>query len=82
MFVKVAVNVPVHKTFTYRVPEALRKDLATGTGVLVPFGGRRTTGYIIDIINDAPDEAAKDILSLSDPEPLFQASDLLFKAFL
>jgi len=78
MFVKVAVNIPTHKIFTYHVPDVFRKDVAVGKSVLVPFGSRRVTGYILDILDQAAGEKIRDILSLSDREPLFDAAELRF----
>ena len=78
MFVKVAVNVPIHKTFSYSVPEIFRPHIFVGMSVLVPFGRRRLTGYIIEFITIKPDEPVKDILALSGPDPLFNDSDIQF----
>jgi primosomal protein N' (replication factor Y) (superfamily II helicase) len=78
MFVKVAVNVPIHKTFTYHIPEALQSCIAVGKSVLVPFGRRQVTAYIIDIIKDTTDEPIKDIIGIADSEPFFDSSDLQF----
>lgn len=44
------------KTFQYKVPEALKADLAVGMQVEVPFGNgsRRTTGYVVEL-TDTPE---------------------------
>ena len=78
MFVKVAVNIPTEKTFTYRVPEDLQPNIAVGKRVLIPFGRRLQTGYVLDILTTTDDENIKDIRDISDPEPLFDASELDF----
>ena len=45
--VDVAVPVPVRSTFTYRVPPALARRVRVGSRVLVPFGSRLLTGYVV-----------------------------------
>ncbi|MDQ5984478.1 MAG: primosomal protein N' [Syntrophus sp. SKADARSKE-3] len=78
MFVKVAVNIPTDKTFTYHVPEALAPAMAVGRRVLMPFGHRRLTGYVLDVTDTTEEENIKDIIDISDPSPLFAPSDLIF----
>ncbi len=79
MFVRIAIPIPSEKTFIYAVPEALVSGIAVGKRVLVPFGKRRLTGFIIDIVPDAVcEQSVKDILALPDPEPLFDRRDLAF----
>jgi primosomal protein N' (replication factor Y) len=78
MFVSVAVNIPSEKTFSYSVPETLRKEISIGKRVLIPFGKRRLTGYIVEVLNFAPCEDIKEIIEILDPEPLFNETDLKF----
>ncbi len=44
------------KTFQYKIPEALREELAIGMQVEAPFGNgnRRNTGYVVEL-NDTPE---------------------------
>ena len=78
MFVTVAVNIPAEKTFTYAVPQSLRKETAIGKRVLVPFGRRKATGFILEH-SDSTDQAdVREILECPDEEPLFDAGDLRF----
>ncbi|HUH67144.1 MAG TPA: primosomal protein N' [Syntrophales bacterium] len=78
MFVTVAVNIPAEKTFTYSVPETLRDEIAVGKRVLVPFGRRRITGYVIESSGVTPCGETKDIIEVLDSEPLFTEEDLKF----
>jgi primosomal protein N' (replication factor Y) (superfamily II helicase) len=78
MFVTVAVNIPTEKTFSYSVPESLQQKIAIGKRVLVPFGKRRLTGYIIEVSSFASCEETKDIIEVLDPESLFNEEDLRF----
>lgn len=54
------------KTFQYRVPEALEKTAVPGAPVVVPFGSRKISGFIVGL-SETPkiDESRiKDILSI------------------
>ncbi len=75
-YAEVAVPLHVTQTFTYRLPLALREDARLGSRLLVPFGRKRLTGYIVALL-DALDPAAdlseaevKDAEELLDAEPL------------
>src|SRR4030066_1890717 len=79
MFVRVAIQIPSAKTFIYAVPETFVADVAVGKRVLVPFGKRRVTGYIVEIMIEAVcDRTVRDILDLPDPEPLYDTDALAF----
>ncbi len=79
MFVRVAIPIPSAKTFTYAVPETFVPAVAVGKRVLVPFGKRRVTGFILEILTETVcDQTVKEILDLPDPEPLFDPEDLAF----
>jgi primosomal protein N' (replication factor Y) len=78
MFVKVAIPIPSAKTFTYAVPDSLASAAAVGKQVLVPFGRKRLTGWIVDIISETPEQKIREIIGMPDPEPLFDREDLAF----
>ena len=79
MFVRVAIPIPSAKTFTYAVPETFVPVAAVGKRVLVPFGRKRLTGWIIETLPETtPDQTLKEIIDLPDPEPLFDRQDLAF----
>ena len=78
MFVRVAVNIPSHKTFSYAVPPDLEPEIAIGKRVLVPFGRKRITGYLIEWMPVATIENVRDIIGILDEEPLFTEEDLKF----
>ncbi|MBW1813978.1 MAG: hypothetical protein JRJ39_10015 [Deltaproteobacteria bacterium] len=46
-YIEVAVALPLTTTFTYSVPEEMLPFVVPGKRVLVPFGKRRVTGYIL-----------------------------------
>ena len=58
-FADIAVALPVESTFTYAVPEELRLDARLGKRVLVPFGNRTVTGYILGLSSAPPPDIAK-----------------------
>jgi primosomal protein N' (replication factor Y) len=79
MFVRVAVPIPSASTFIYAVPETFVSTVAVGKRVLVPFGKRRITGFIVETQDEANcGKEVKEILDLPDAEPLFGKEDLAF----
>ncbi len=75
-YAEVALPIPLRKTFTYRVPAALRDSILPGTRVLVPFGKRKLTGYAVALHSKIPEDseigesAIKNIIRALDTEPL------------
>jgi primosomal protein N' (replication factor Y) len=75
-YAEVAIPVRVMQTFTYRLPAALQRDAQVGSRLLVPFGRKRVTGYIValhdelDRAAELTDDAVKDAEELLDAEPL------------
>ena len=51
--VDIAVPVGVRRTFAYSVPPEFRDRIAEGMRVLVPFGRKLTTGYVVGITDPA-----------------------------
>lgn len=74
--VAVAIPLPLDGTFTYRAPAAM--GLRLGHAVLVPFGPRRLTGYVLGdaTLGDLPLHKLKRVERLIDPEPAFDAQQL------
>ncbi|MGD8992435.1 MAG: primosomal protein N' [Desulfobacterales bacterium] len=75
---EVAVALPVHQTFTYSAPSSLRPFIAAGKRVLVPFGQRRITGYIMGTAAETETAEIKHILDVLDQEALFPSSMIPF----
>ncbi len=75
--VRVALPLPLARTFTYLVPEELRDAANVGCRVEVGFRGRRITGVIVDK-NSEPDEKLRlrPISDVLDAAPLL-TGDLL-----
>ncbi len=69
---EVAVPVPAPGTFHYSIPDNLVGSLAVGQAVSVPFGRRRMTGYVLDLLDEVPgDRKLKDLFGPVGPEALF-----------
>ena len=74
MLVDCAVALPVTGTYTYRTD----LDLRLGHAVLVPFGNRKVTGYVLGPAQATPGQKLKAVDRLLDPEPAFDAQQLEF----
>ena len=70
-FAEVAVPLRVAQTFTYRLPSALRAEARVGARLLVPFGRKLLTAYVV-----ALHEALDPALGLDEAE-LKEAEELL-----
>jgi primosomal protein N' (replication factor Y) len=77
-YLEVAIALPVYKTYTYNVPENLSSLASAGKRVLVPFGQRRVTGYILGSYTDTNQKEIKNILDILDEKPLFPSSMIPF----
>lgn len=78
--IEVAVALPVHGTFVYEVPLALVGETAPGMRVLVPFGNRRVTGYVLGPGLETSGFKTKPIQDVLDEAPLFHPAMIeLFK---
>ncbi|HYY58383.1 MAG TPA: primosomal protein N' [Pyrinomonadaceae bacterium] len=75
-YAEVAVPLRVMQTFTYRLPMALREEARLGSRLLVPFGRKRITGYIVALLDgldpagDLEEADIKEAEELLDAEPL------------
>jgi primosomal protein N' (replication factor Y) len=71
LLVDVALPLPVDRLFTYATPSDLAGRVGRGARVIVPFGPRRVTGYVLGTRNKAPGGIRiKAIYSLVDERPL------------
>jgi primosomal protein N' (replication factor Y) len=57
-YIEVALPLPVRKTFTYEVPEDLGAAVGPGKRVLVPFGRRLLTGFVLGPAKELPSHTA------------------------
>ncbi|MDQ1330570.1 MAG: hypothetical protein QG578_833 [Thermodesulfobacteriota bacterium] len=81
-YIDVAVALPVFGSYTYMVPEGMDDIPLPGKRVLVPFGQRAVTGYVLcgnKREKEAKDDKEiKDIIDVLDETPLFQPSMVPF----
>jgi primosomal protein N' (replication factor Y) len=75
-FAEIALPLPLRQTFTYSLPLALQDGVKIGARLLVSFGKRQLTGYIVALHENLSEEiefeieAVKDALELLDDVPL------------
>ncbi|MCW5958717.1 MAG: primosomal protein N' [Pyrinomonadaceae bacterium] len=75
-FLDAALPIPLRQTFTYRIPSGLSGTVKLGARVVVPFGKRKMTAYVVGLSVDFDpslgfeESAVKEILELLDLEPL------------
>jgi len=63
-------DTPVNRHFTYRIPDNM--NLLPGMRVVIDFAGRKMTGFVIGVHNNAPEGVElKNIISCIDDEPVF-----------
>jgi primosomal protein N' (replication factor Y) len=64
LLAEIAVDVPGHDAFTWRVPEALAGEAAPGVCVTVPFGARTVRGFIVELARRMPDRELKEVAAV------------------
>jgi primosomal protein N' (replication factor Y) len=64
----VALPVPLDQLFTYELPESLRHRAQVGARVLVPFGARKLTGFILRLHDTPPGIEVREALRLIDEQ--------------
>ena len=81
MLARVAVSsVPyaADKLYTYRIPDELAPEAASGKRVLIPFGrgNRRSEGFVLDIVREEDKPVYKPIDTFLDDAPLLDGRDI------
>ena len=66
------------KLYTYRIPDELALEAASGKRVLIPFGrgNRRSEGFVLDIVREEDKPAYKPIDAFLDDVPLLDSRDI------
>jgi primosomal protein N' (replication factor Y) len=81
-FAEIALPLPLRQTFTYRLPFGIREQAAVGARVLVPFGKRILTGYVVDLHEkldadlDIDESSIREVIEILDREPLLTSEIL------
>jgi len=70
-YANVAFNLPIKDLFTYSIPDELNGIALPGARVLAPFGTRRLTGYVVELVDTASTEfKIKSLQDVLDPKPI------------
>ncbi len=79
MFAEVVFPLPFRNAFTYAIPENLEEAVKIGVRVVVPFGKRTLTGYVINITETTKvEKGIKKIRDVLDELPIFSEKSLEF----
>ncbi len=76
------VSNAVDQPFHYRIPPELRAKIVPGIKVKVPLGNRQTEGYVLRLLKKTSIEPLRDIIAISDPEPLLTVEQLSLLSWL
>jgi primosomal protein N' (replication factor Y) len=68
--VSVAVPIPKNQTFDYLLPDAMEERARVGSVLLVPFGSRRMTGYLVAYPDASARGDLRDVVRVLDLPPL------------
>lgn len=77
-YADVAVALPVSGLFSYEVPPGLGDCVRIGSRVLVPFGKRTITGYVVALTGTPGVETTKPVIDVLDDCPIFDQKKLEF----
>lgn len=79
MYAQVVFPLPFRNAFTYSIPKNLDGKIEVGKRVVVPFGRRILTGFVIDL-SESTDvkEKIKPIRDVLDDKPIFDKESLKF----
>ena len=72
-FARVALPLPLHNGYLYRIPEPLRGSVEPGMRAVVPVRGRELIGVVVGLEAEPPPVRALDLLAVPDREPLLTA---------
>lgn len=71
IYADIAIPVPLHRTFTYKIPDSMKERALPGMRVVVPFKKKERIGYIIETTTTPPKLSnIKEIASVADETPI------------
>jgi primosomal protein N' (replication factor Y) len=70
LYAEVALNRPIHSTYTYHIPDELLGKIAPGHLVRVAFGTAKQPAIVVQLRPYSPVEKTKPIEARLDPEPV------------
>ena len=68
-YIQVVFNLPLNKSFLYKVPQNFTSQLKIGQRILVPFGKKKLTGVIVGKQKENPKKGLKEIIKIIDEVP-------------
>ena len=78
MYAQVVFPLPFRNAFTYSVPPDFEDSVFTGVRVVVPFGKRILTGFVVGVSETSEVENIKPIRDVLDENPIFDEGELKF----
>jgi primosomal protein N' (replication factor Y) len=69
-FADVALPIRLDRTFTYSIPSELASSVTIGSLVLCPFGTKRLTGIVVDILHTTTIEKLRPLIDVLDNKPI------------
>ncbi len=69
-YAEVALDVPIHKRFTYHIPPALAGSIKPGSLAQVEFGVAMQPAVVLALIDETDIPQTKPIINLLNPEPV------------
>ncbi|MCU1264834.1 MAG: replication restart helicase PriA [Acidobacteria bacterium] len=76
-YADVALPLHVDQTFTYRLPELMREVAQPGARIVVPFGRKLLTGYVVDLRNSLKEDSTLHESEIKEAEELIDAVPLI-----
>ena len=76
-YAKVVFGLPIEGPFDYIIPQGLHKKTAAGSRVIVPFGNRKLTGYVVAVARQSSVKNLKSIIQAPDETPVLSKNMLL-----
>ena len=77
LYAEVALPLRLSHTFTYKLPLSLRSEVRVGSRLLVPFGRKMATGYVVELHERLDPSVELDEDGIKEAEELLDAEPLL-----
>jgi len=78
MYAQVVFPLPFRNAFTYSVPKELAVSVQVGVRVVVPFGKRVLTGFVVSVSETTDVQEVKPVRDVLDENPIFDSASLKF----
>ena len=78
MYAQVVFPLPFRNAFTYSIPADMAETVQVGVRVVVPFGKRVMTGFVVSVSDTTDVAETKPVRDVLDENPIFDAQALKF----